>query len=236
MLLSGCKRDPVVPDRITVKATFTPVWNGEDFDKTDVYLSAANERVLIQLIKFYISDLTLVGSDASTVASRAELLELTNGEELRYMECQAGNYDRLRFGLGLPQDLNTVDITTVDPFSPLGNNAGMYWTWATLYRFMLFEGRYDTDPTATGTPPFSFSLHSGREQCYRVQELPFTTTAVLEPGDTLELAFEVDVARFFTDGDAVLDLSQGPQAHGEASTLPVVMEMSDLVVKAIDLR
>ena len=52
--------------------------------------------------------------------------------------------------------------------------------------------------------------------------------------DTADLVLEVDIARFFTDGNLVLDLSQGPQSHGESQNLGPALRLSDLAVKAIN--
>ena len=234
LVLAGCRVDPsvepVVPSQV-LKITFRPVWNGPDFDKQNVYLSAANERVLIQQVKFYVSPIALAG-DTNVTVSEAELLDLTNGPEVRWMRAPLGSYDSLRYGLGVPQYLNHRDITLVVPPDPLDFSQGMYWTWATMYRFMIFEGRYDTDPSGSGTPPYQFSLHTGRDESYRDRMilLPLELTA----DDTAEIVLDVDIARFFTDGDQVLDLSQGPQSHGESQSLPQSQKLSDLAVKAIN--
>ena len=235
--LAGCREDPSVepelpPTDREVRVTFRSTWNGADFDKNNVYLSAANERVLIQRVKFFVSGFTLLGDSGTALVSQAELLDLTDGPQERIMRVPFGSYDSLRYGLGLPYDLNHQDITQVVPPSPLDFSQGMYWTWATMYRFMIFEGRYDTDPGATGTPPYQFSLHTGRDECYRERTIPFTVDIVVD--DTTGIALEVDIARFFTDGTEVLDLSQGPQSHGESENLPQALRLSGLAVKAIN--
>lgn len=239
--LAGCRRDPeVVPDIPpgdggptvgALRMTLRPLWNGGDFDKTNVYLSAADERVLIQQVKFYLSPLVFSG-DTSVTASEAMLLNVVDGPVERVLSMPPGVYGSLYYGLGLPYELNHADVTGIDPSSDLGAGTGMYWTWATMYRFVVFEGRYDTDPAGTGTPPYQFSLHTGRDECYRDRTIaaPVAVTA----GDTTDLVIDVDIARFFTDGDQVLDLSQGPQSHGEAENLPPALRLSDLAVKAIN--
>ncbi len=237
LFLAGCRHDqpvepePVVPLTGVLKLTVRPTWNGADFDKTNVYLSAAEERVLIQMVKFYLSPIELIG-DTEVVASAAELMDITNGAQQRWMKIPVGTYNSLKFGLGVPYGLNHADITDIDPTLPLGSGQGMYWTWATMYRFMIFDGRYDTDPDATGTPPYQFSLHTGRDECYRDRVIP--APFAVSDGDTTGLVLAVDIARFFTDGDLVLDLSQGPQSHGEAQNLAPALRLSDLAVKAIN--
>ncbi len=226
------KEDPAWPPTVPVKLELVPKWNGTNFDKSTVYVNAANERVLVQLVRFYLSDIELTGDDGKTVLSRAELFDLTNGPSSRSLRMPIGTFDQLHFGLGLPQDLNHADITDIDPFSPLGNNSGMYWTWNTMYRFLLFDGRFDTDPGGTGAPPFQFSIHTGRDACYRERTVPLPVIAV--QGDTVHITLNVDIAHFFTDGSAVLDLSQGSQSHGEIQALPLATKLSDLAVQAIN--
>lgn len=239
LVLAGCRHDPAVEPVVPqepldreVSVRFQPTWNGADFDKTAVYLSAANERVLIQQVKFFVSGFTLLADSGNAMVSAAELLDLTDGPQERTMRVPFGSYDSLRYGLGLPYELNHQDITQVEPPSPLDFSQGMYWTWATMYRFMIFDGRYDTDPGAIGTPPYQFSLHTGRDECYRerVISLPVEIAA----GGTASIVLDVDLARFFTDGTDVLDLSQGSQSHGESQNLPQALRLSDLAVKAIN--
>lgn len=101
-----------------------------------------------------------------------------------------------------------------------------------MYRFVMFDGRYDTEPGGTGTPPYQFSLHAGRDECYRERTIP-AALSITDGGNT-ELVLNVDLSRFFTDGDQVLDLSQNPQVHGEVQTMSQAMRLSDLAVKAIN--
>ena len=240
-MLVGCRHDPPVePEPLpppggtpsgVLRITFRPIWDGTAFDKTNVYLSAANERVLIQQVKFYLSPLVFSG-DTTARATDAVLLDLVNGPEARSYSLPVGTYDSLHYGLGLPYNLNHADVTGIDPGSDLGAGSGMYWTWATMYRFLIFEGRYDTDPAGTGTPPCQFRLHTGRDACYR--ERTIATPLAMTDGDTTDLIIDVDVARFFTDGNQLLDLSQGPQAHGEVENLGPALRLSDLAVKAIN--
>ncbi len=241
LALSGCRHDPPVEPEVPleplegeVRVTFMPVWNGAAFDKNIVYLSAANERVLIQQVKFFMSRFTMIGDSSTAMVSEAELLDLTDGPQERILRVPAGSYDSLLYGLGLPYDLNHQDITLIEPPSPLDFSQGMYWTWTTMYRFMIFDGRYDTDAGGSGTPPYQFSLHTGRDECYRERVIPIPLD--LSVDDTTDLVLKVDIARFFTDGDQVLDLSQGPQSHGESQNLAPALRLSDLAVKAINAQ
>ncbi len=224
------KEDPTWPPAGQVEVTFRPLWNGEAFNKNTVYLSAADERIQIQQVKFYLSGLELKGA-GSALMSPVELLDLTNGPILRRYTVPSGSYDSLHVALGLPPEVNSADITNIDPSSPLGNNSGMYWTWTTMYRFLIFDGRFDTDAAGTGTPPFQFSIHTGRDACFRERTIAFPLHVA--SGTPASLSINVDLARFFSEGTEVLRLSDGSQSHGAVQELPQAIKLSDLAIKAI---
>lgn len=233
MLLACTKEDPTWPPVQQVEVTFRPLWNGSPFDKNTVYLTAGNERVQIQQVKFYVSGLELKGA-SDALLSAVELLDLTNGLKERSYSVRAGAYDSLHIALGLPPEINGADITNIDPTSPLGNNSGMYWTWATMYRFLIFDGRFDTDPSATGALPFQFSIHTGRDTCYRERTVSFPLQ--VSTGTPVSLTIDVDLAHFFTDGTDVLRMSDGSQSHGAVQELGQAIKLSDLAIKAITPR
>jgi hypothetical protein len=231
-LLFGCRKDPDWPPTGTIELIVKPTWNGTPFDKTQVRISAADERVLIQQVKFFLSGITLKGEGSDVTLSEAELFDLTNGEQRRQYQVTEGNFDSLRFGLGLPVELNHADITQVVPPSPLDFSQGMYWGWATMYRFLLFDGRFDTQSAGQGTPPFQFSIHTGRDTCYRSRAVPLPVQVRQQRTTTVTL--NVDIARFFTDGDSLLVLGNGSQSHGDVPSLPIAERLSDFAVKAIN--
>ena len=241
LVISCGKEDPAVPEAPAplpgsgpVKLTIRPVWNGMPFNKSNVYLSAGDERILVQQVKFYLSRITLVAEAGDLELSDAELLDITNGPLTRVFSADTGAVDSLRFGLGLPPDLNATDIITVPPNDPLGNNGGMYWTWASMYRFLIFDGRFDTDPSASGTPPFPFSIHTGRDTCYRHSTIPLALSVTTT--DTARIVLDVDLARFFTDGNVILKMSDGSQSHGEVEELGQALKLMDLAIKAVQLQ
>lgn len=227
-LLSACHKGSAVdPEgQGAVRLSVIPIWNGAPFDRMQVYLNAADQREQIQLVKFYLARMTLVAPDVEHELFDADLFNITNGPETRILPVPAGDYQQLRFGLGLPPDLNHTDIATVPVNDPLGNNSGMYWTWATMYRFLLFEGRFDNDPQATGLLPFQFSWHTGLDTLYRERDLPLALE--VPAGDTVDLPLYVDLARFTTDGADTLSFADIAQFHGEVQSLPLGIRIADL--------
>jgi hypothetical protein len=231
---TSCRKDPALPVEVrpVIRLTVDPLWNGAPFNKDSAYVTAGGQRVQVDLLKFYLSDLALTTSGSTERLFAADLFNITDGPEQRWLTAEAGTWSGVRFGLGLPYELNHRDLATIPPNDPLGNNSGMYWDWALMYKFAIFDGRFNND---VGSPslPFLFSFHTGLDTCYRVRS--FTLPLRTGSGDTLRLTLNVDLARFFTDGNQVLDLSQGAIWHGEPDLLPLALKVVDLQAAAISV-
>lgn len=238
LAFSACRKDPAPPTpegplRVPLLLTVKPLWNGAPFDKNTVY-EAAGQRVQVTELKFFLSPVGLTGPGVASELFDADLFNVTNGAEHRTLSVEAGEYHTLHLGLGLPYELNHRDLATIPPNAPTGNNSAMYWSWGLQYRFVIFSGRFDSDPAGIGTPLYTFDLHTGLDTCYRARSLPLHADAV--DGDTLRLAINVDIARFFSDGNDVLDLSQGAIWHGDVDQLPLALKAADLQIKAFSVE
>lgn len=236
LLFTSCKRDTAIPAAPTrpstvLKLTVRPLWNGVPFSKENIYAAAGAQRVKISLVKFFLSPLDLEGDSGSASLIDADLFDVTDGPQYRTYTVPTGDYHTLHLGLGLPPALNHRDIATIPPNAPTGNNSGMYWSWATLYRFMLFEGKFDSLPNGMGEPPYNFSIHTGLDTCYRERILPIALTA--STADTARLTITVDVAHFFANGTQVLQLSQGAMWHGDVDELGLGLKAADLESAAL---
>lgn len=236
LLATGCRKDPElpVPPVPWVKVTVEPRWQGGPFDKTQVYLNPAGQRVQVQQLKMYLSRFTLMGDGEAQELFDADLFSLADGPVSRTFVVSPDRISEVRFGLGLPPDINHRDITQVPVNDPLGNNSGMYWNWASLYRFVVFDGRFATDPDPALPLPFVFSLHTGLDTLYRSIVLPLERAPVA--GDTTHVTVVVDIGRFFGNGAQLLDLSQGAQWHGTVEDLDLGIRVADLQRDAISVE
>ena len=237
VLLAGCRKDPAAPPSapapqapmVPVKLTVKPIWAGGDFNKQTVYLAGGDQRVQVTALKFYLSPLQLEGPGGSHELFDADLFDVVDGAEHRMLWLREGSYNSLHFGLGLPPALNHRDLATIPPNAPTGNNSGMYWNWATQYRFVIFSGFFDNEPDSQGQPANAFDFHTGLDTCYRTGTLPYELHAT--EGDTVNLTLTVDIARFFQNGPAIFQLSDHAFWHGVGS-LNVGMRLADMQVAA----
>lgn len=244
LLVSGCNRHdpdpfpepqpPVVPDTMAmVHFTLNPVWAGASFDKTVIYTNVSDHRVQVQQLKLYLGDLQLAGAGDPRTMKDIDLFDITNGPVERYYPMAAGTYEEFHFGIGVPEDLNHTDPVLYPNEHPLSGLNGMFWTWASLYRFLIFDGRYDTLP-GPGALPYQFSIHTGLDTCYRKVEIP--GSFVLSATDTIELVLDIDIDRFFHNATDTFKLNQTPQWHGEAADLETGLRFSDLVSGSMSIQ
>lgn len=240
LVASGCRKDepvpePAAPASAMVRFTVAPMWNGVPFDKSTVYQNISEERIQLQLLKLYLGDVSLftAGGDSAAIFD-VDHFKLTDGAVSRTYSVAEGTYADVRVGLGVPAALNGMSSTLWYDYEPLSTVNGMYWSWATMYRFMIFEGRYDTLATNTGTPPYQFSIHTGRNECYRLRS--FAQQMTVTAGDTTDLRLELDLARFFYSTSDTLYMATESQQHGSIEELPMSEKFSDMVMAAMSVE
>jgi hypothetical protein len=233
--LVGCGRGERASSPGAVRLTVAPMWNGQPFDKNTVYTNISDERIQVQLLKCYLGDVALISAGGDTVdLFDVDLFTLTEGPVTRTYGGYSGDFDALHVGLGVPAALNGMNPSMWANNEPLSVVNGMYWTWATMYRFMIFDGRFDTLSTGVGTPPYQFSIHTGRNECYRTRSLPLSFT--LQPGDTADLRLELDLARFFYSATDTLYMDTESQQHGSLGELPMSQKFSDMVMASMSAQ
>lgn len=240
LFLAACTKDPELPatgaeggTEGLLKLTVKPVWQGGPFHKDSVYLAAGGQRIRISELKFYLAPLALEDASGLHQVFNVDLFQVASGAETRVAAVPSGTYHAVHWGLGLPYDLNHLDLATIPVNAPMGNNSGMYWEWATMYKFVIFSGHFDSDPSGAGAPPFLFDIHTGLDTCYRTRTVPYNLTVTAD--DTTRLTVNVDIARFFTDGSRILDLSQGAMWHGDVNFLSLPLLAADLQSAALSI-
>ncbi|MBL8009779.1 MAG: hypothetical protein JNJ64_04150 [Flavobacteriales bacterium] len=231
-LLAGCHKPynvdgPEGHVRLKVEAT----WQGQPLQAGEVHLNVSDYRTQVEVLKMYLAELRLTGPGGASALTDIALFDALNGGDSEVYTAEAGSYSGLHLGLGVPQDLNTSDPVLYPVGHPLSVSNGTYWTWATGYRFVMFDGRYDTDPNGTGVPMSLFSIHTGMEPCYRVRDIDFAAPFTVVGGDTTDLVLHVAVDRFFYNAVDTLDLATDHQAHGDNMTL--AMRFTDKVINSI---
>lgn len=172
MVMSSCSKDNGIPAANSVTLHFnntfkgtTIVLGGADATAATVNTSAAGQVHHFSELKYVISDIRLTKTDGTEIPYNinnldkgATVVNQSDVSTLNYVlnNIPSGEYKQLSFGLGVKEDLNTLDQERFPEFYAAAgkNSTEMMWEWGTGYRFTKIEGFYDSDNK-------ELSIHSG---------------------------------------------------------------------------
>jgi len=242
LAMSGCKPDPVEPDPPpppvsttgTLRLQIQPTWDGVPFALNAVYHNVSNYRVKVELLKFYLGNMRLLSGTDTVLVKDVALFDQNNGQLSMTAIVAPGTWTGFAAGLGVPMALNDADPVVYGPGHPLDLANATYWSWGSAYRFVMFDGRYDTDPNGTAAPANGFSMHTGLNPLYREFELSLGSGITTSVGNTTTLNLGMAVDAFFYSPTDTLDLATENQSHG--NDLPLAMKLTDNVVRSLSVQ
>ncbi|MBL0005741.1 MAG: hypothetical protein IPP25_00755 [Saprospiraceae bacterium] len=221
--LASCNDDPA-DTKGTVTLHFKAVYD-------DIPLQMFNNRPFEngQTLEFthlsmIISDLELLKQGSPELLDEVEIVNLTfdnttaaeAGYTLTISGVPTGTYDGMRFGVGVPADVNAKKPADFSSGNPLSNTA-YYWTPWSSYIFMKTEGRLDT--IGNGTTDLGFALHTGSDALYNILEanIPLTVQDGLET--TMDIV--IDYKKVLQG----VDIKANPQNHSpdDISTITAIV-------------
>lgn len=162
--------DNAVANNVTLefRNTFkneTIVLGGATSSTATVNTSAEGQVHHFSELKYVISNIRLVKADGNEIPYKvndldqgAAVIDQAKPETLRYLlsNIPAGEYKKIKFGLGVKKDLNVLDQVRFPKFYAAAgsNDTQMMWEWGAGYRFTKIEGFYGTDNK-------QMSIHTG---------------------------------------------------------------------------
>ncbi|UQA77927.1 hypothetical protein K2F45_02015 [Sphingobacterium siyangense] len=116
-------------------------------------------------MKYVISNIRLIKADGSEIPYNvndldkgAAVIDQAKAATLNYVlsNIPVGDYKQIKFGLGVKQEINTLDQLRFPVFYATAgaNDTKMHWEWGTGYRFTKLEGFYGADHK-------ELSIHTG---------------------------------------------------------------------------
>ena len=116
-------------------------------------------------LKYVISNIRLIKADGTEVPYHvndldrgATVIDQAKAASLNYVlsNIPVGEYKQIKFGLGVKQEINTLDQLRFPAFYAAAgaNDTQMHWEWGTGYRFTKLEGFYGVDHK-------ELSIHTG---------------------------------------------------------------------------
>lgn len=251
-VFTACKKDEPEPPPIPPPTNPPPIdttslvqlkisafFGNDELEFGDQYYNVSGYRLNVAEFKLYLSYVYLLEEDGDTVhLTDVAFFDVKGGlNEIVIEEVPAGVYSSIGFGIGVAPDMNSpqnpdFNIALFDNDHPLSFSKGMYWGWAGGYRFVIFEGKYDTDPDSMEPMTDGYSFHTGGDDTYREVMLENIGFDVSSGSNTAHLDFHLDQF-FYSDSDTI-DIATQNQTHMPNQPLSIVI--SDNIQHAVTFR
>jgi hypothetical protein len=198
--------------------------NGDDLILgASTYTNSNNETLKINRFNYIVSNFVLIKEDGTEVIYDKESSYFVISEEaalntIHLEEIPAGNYTKIRFGLGVDQQRYLQGETAQQSFWDIADANNLTWTWSTGYKFINFEGTF-TAPTLTGEK--TFQVHQGSNTAtdnYREITLTLPNTARVRTTESPSVHFIADANKIL-DGSTKIKLSEAMNPAGTSAAI-----------------
>ena len=174
-----------------LRVDFAPQFNGTPlvFDLPTNQI-ASGQKISVSRLDFLVSDFSLRRPDKTWIGNKNffAYISARDGKTSSTLEnIPAGDYDRIRFHIGLEPKINHGSIAQWPAGHPLNPDVDhLYWGWSKEYIFLAFEGGWRDDGEQSG-----FSYHLATDRMLMTVELP----AALDLNASREMRVSLDVGK-----------------------------------------
>jgi len=216
LLLVGCR-----PGDKAVTVEFQWIQNGVPYTQSAPFFKG-DTAIAVDLFHFYVSDLRA----GDQLLSDVLFVDPSDSAFSTYTLDLQRKADEISFGLGVPSDMNAMDPTSFETTHPLSSAYAMYWTWASKYRFLKAEGRFNAGGDLTNAATNSGIIwHTGTDALYRTR----TFDVSVRPGDRLVVKIDLD----FLLGN--VSLANDGFTHTTVDTYATAEKVSNEAIAAIEV-
>jgi hypothetical protein len=229
--LVSCNNDDDTLNNIsgtgTLNVEFDNAFAGDDLILNgQTYTTSQNEALKISTVKYIISNIVLTSEDgAEFVYPKNESYFIVNEADedshvLALTDFPAGNYTKIKFGIGVDQEQFNAGADGQGDFLALAQSEGLLETWEAGYKFLDFEGTF-TSPSITAATPFVVKpAQAGSVYTYTEITLNMPTPALVRQNITPEIHIITDVSKF-TDGVNAINFTDNSTITG-GSLVPLI--------------
>ncbi len=210
------------PDNTVLELNFRaeadgqPIWYFKD-----LAYPLGSTRFRFSLLRFFLGDITLLGPNGDTTVldihnvdfslNQSDQATADLGETVRIRAAPVGTWTGIRFGIGVPGDLNRLTPADFPAGHPLVNPSE-YWDAWNSYIFAKVEGQADLDGDGDYSDDNrSFLYHSGNQSQYVT--LTFEQPLEIKACQTTRLEFGLDVPHLFYNATDTLDMVNNTFNH-----------------------
>ena len=224
IFILGCKDDT---KEGTLILHFKPLYDGLPLQTFTIHPFDIPQQLQFTHMSMFISDLRLYDQSSEKNLDDIELVDLSfdnaqsaeAGYTMTLTNIPAATYSGIRFGIGVPADLNQKKPADFPSSSPL-SKTGYYWQAWQSYIFMKTEGNLDS--LGNGTFDTGFALHTGSDALFRSLDGP--VPLVIEDGKETSLTVAIDYKKLL----AGVDIKSNPQNHTPQDTALIVKIVNNL--------
>ena len=196
--LASCKKDDATstptptptpaPAKGRLSVTFNNQVAGQPIAMGDMaYTNAAGNLYSVDLLKYYVTNFTLVKEDGTERNFRNyDLIDgsLSGAPNFALDSVDGGTYTAVKFYIGVDSARNHTGAQDGD-LDPIN---GMIWTWSTGYIFFKHEGQFIDSTGATRT----VLLHLGTDKALSPVTVPVTPFTINGDSRALTLNFNLN--------------------------------------------
>jgi cytochrome c peroxidase len=201
-----------------LQVEFIPQFNGAPlvFDALKNQ-TAAGQKISVTRLDFLLSDIALRRADGVWIGQKNwfAYISARDGKTNFTLEnIPAGNYDRVRFHIGIEPAINHGDSAQWAAGHPLNPDVNhLYWGWTREYVFLALEGGWQNSDKQSG---FSYHLVTDRE--LMTVELP----VALDLNSRREILIALDVGKIFSAPNKIELSDASDTTHSRTNDLLAV--------------
>ena len=235
LVLTGCDRcnpEPPVSTPGTARIDLELTWGEEAYVLEQVATDHNGYPVRLDNLQLYLAPVAFRSNGEWVEGADVSLIDFSVHAQHIESTLEAGTYDAVRFGMGLPPQINTdIDPASYPNSHPLSviGSAGMFWTWSSGYIFVKYEGKFALETGTQLLEPVSY--HCGTDASYRTVTLELSEPLVIASETTVNLMLTLDAAKALNGTDDAIDLAVDPVSHN-AQGDSLGGRMMDLLVDA----
>ena len=235
LVLTGCDRcnpEPPVSAPGTARIDLELTWGEEVYVLEQVATDHNGYPVRLDNLQLYLAPVAFRSNGEWVEGADVSLIDFSVHAQHIENTLEAGTYDAVRFGMGLPPEINTdIDPASYPNSHPLSviGSAGMFWTWSSGYIFVKYEGKFALETGTQLLEPVSY--HCGTDASYRTVTLDLSEPLVIASETTANLMLTLDAAKALNGTDDAIDLAVDPVTHN-AQGDSLGGRMMDLLVDA----
>ena len=228
------------PEGNTLTLNFDLSYDNELFIIDKEFEYPSGEQFVFTRFDVYISNVTLVKGAEETIISDIDYLRMTDtfidevtaaeGFKFTIAGLEDGDYDSVRFNIGLTPEQNNTTPAEYPVSHPLGASSDYWGAWES-YIFASIEGRMNID---TSNPDYEqgLALHLGSNNAMRIVDMNEGISLANDIDETIDV--NIDLRNLFVGQDgAIYDIITTPSTH-DLIHIPMVIELSDNLKNSIN--